>query len=117
MSVEKRVPFRGQESRWAEYGVFSQENYRAMLKFADNVIYLHETNDNAVSKLMERNVYMMDRANEVIAMTKDLDINGKGGTMQAIRYAVKNKKPVRLLCVDESMQVTALFLIRKGLKS
>lgn len=88
------VPFKGQELRWAQVGMFSQSEYRTMLKMADEVVYLSETSDNAVRKLDERNHWMVDHSDLLVCVTPYLDIEKRhGGTGNCVRYAISKNHP------------------------
>lgn len=83
------VPFRGQESRWLDNGLFGKTEYNSMLKAADEVKYLMDAiPSNAVSALMSRNHAMVDAADKVIALYKGDDWEtASGGTSECMRYA------------------------------
>lgn len=85
------VPFKGQESRWAKTGDFSQEDYRKMLRFADEVKYLNDSlskYSDIVKALHSRNHAMIDDCDKLVALYPSDDWKtSKGGTAEAMRYA------------------------------
>lgn len=95
------IPFKGQESRWAEYGLFGQSEYRSMLDAADYVDNIEErtpTTDR-IKLLYERNLAMLDESDTVIAGLKfDAPLFAKGGTAHTVRNAASKNLPVH--CID-----------------
>lgn len=81
------VPFEHQEIRWAEYGCFSQTEYRQMIARTDRVVVICE--ENSIESLFVRNHTMCDYSDYCLALYPDdnwkLD---KGGTAECLRYAV-----------------------------
>lgn len=94
------MPFRGQELRWAKYGVFSQDEYRRILNSADEVKILCDHADTGdyrtVARLLdERNHAMVDNADLVLALHPDEDWrHSRGGTANCMRYAKSKHVPV-----------------------
>lgn len=119
------VPVLHQESRWAEKGSFSQEEYRLMLKKADQVVAVssHPYRKELGSKQMnERNKAMVDHAGLLIACINDLS----SGTSHAVNYAASDGINVRTLmfhpAADHNGRLTFLkternpYLSKTGLK-
>lgn len=95
------VPFLGQETRWAETGLFGQAQYRQMLDKASYVRTLSDTPPkdywDAPRMLHERNHAMVEDSDYVIALLADRSLDwrtAKGGTAECVRYAVSKCKPV-----------------------
>lgn len=74
------IPFEGQENNWPEN---SKNKYKNYLQFADNIIILNK--QYTKSCMFERNKYMIDNADILIAFTDTSD----GGTGHAINLAKK----------------------------
>jgi len=100
------VPFRGQERRWAKYGVFSQAQYAQMLRRADHVTQCEDScaaqsdNDDyrtVVTKLYRRNELMVDASDMVVAVIVPGFDGKKGGTAACVRYARSCNKPIRFV--------------------
>ena len=85
------VPFKGQESRWAKTGDFSQNDYQKMLRFADEVKYLSDNVSNygdIVKAMHSRNHAMVNDCDKLIALYPTDDWKtSKGGTAECMRYA------------------------------
>lgn len=85
------VPYKGQELRWSEKGMFSQAEYNMMLEKADAVVYLKNKLDNLadISKaLTERNHAMCDDSDLLIGFYDGDDFMvDTGGTAECLRYA------------------------------
>lgn len=94
------LPFDGQEKRWLEKGSFSQDEYHIMKSMATSIKYTTENLDatdySQIAKaLFDRNHQMVHSADTVIALyPDDTWVQGKGGTSECMRYAIKAKKPV-----------------------
>lgn len=113
------VPFRGQETAWEKDGLFGQNNYKDMLKAADNVLYLkNELQDKhlIVKALFERNHTMIDNADALIALYPDDSWRTKknSGTAEAMRYALKCKKPIQQITftTEKMLKPTNIITIR-----
>ncbi|GEM_PF-5350594 len=90
------VPVLHQESRWAEKGPFSQEEYRLMLRKADQVgaVSSQPYRKELGSKQMnDRNKAMVDHAGLLIACLSDQS----SGTSHAVDYAASDGVNVRTL--------------------
>lgn len=72
------LPFKGQASRFSDEW---KQRYDRVLEQADEVVILHERSSR--SCYMERNRYMVDRSNTLIAVY----VGGKGGTKNTLEYA------------------------------
>ena len=69
-----------------------RERYRALIHFADRVVYLEQF--YTAGCYQKRNRYLVDNADIIITY-----FNGKsGGTKQTIDYATKNKKEIINIC-------------------
>ena len=64
------VPYEGQELRWSEKGMFSQQEYRFMLEKADGVVYLYRKGQSfrIVDALMGRNHALCDVSDKIIGV-------------------------------------------------
>ena len=109
------VPFKGQENKWLQNGLFGKTEYKNMLRHASEIVYLNEhlTEQSAVIKaLYERNHRMVNDSDYVIALYSDNTWSTtKGGTAECIRYAKsKNKQIIQIkysiannkLCIEET---------------
>jgi len=83
------VPFRGQEERWPDE---SQRVFRYVLEHAEKVVYVSPGGYHP-AKMQFRNEWMVDNCDELLALWD----GSNGGTGNCIRYALKQKKPVRNL--------------------
>lgn len=107
------VPFKGQESKWAETGIFSQEEYKSMLNTADEVLYLREVDlsnkYDVINALHARNHDMCDNASLVVGLCPDTRyrVTENSGTAECLRYAEKTMKPMWLLDRD-TFKITKL---------
>lgn len=98
------IPFRGQELRWAETGIFSQREYRQMLKLADHVYVCVQDIDTgdfkAVTRaLMYRNKCMVNASDYVLGQFADnswQDPRTKSGTADCLRYAKEKGRTIEL---------------------
>lgn len=89
------IPFRGQGSRWAKTGLFSQHEYDLMLKKADHVHVCDENVNTGDSKqtvkaLMARNKYMVNVSDYVVGQFEDGSWSKprtRSGTADCLRYA------------------------------
>lgn len=78
------VPFEGQESRWPKS---SQDRFHSILDRATQVVHVCEPG-YAAWKMQQRNMWMVDRADVVLALW-----NGTpGGTANCVNYAEKRGK-------------------------
>lgn len=85
------VPCKGQEKKWPKE---SQKLYHDILSKADAVKCISEA---YTSRCMnERNEFMVDRADEVIAVWD----GSNGGTGNSVAYAMKNNKTIELIKPD-----------------
>ena len=93
------IPFRGQESRWAKKGNFSQEDYGKMLRFATETVCLSDCCLEDYSRIVEamhnRNHKMINDCDLVVALYPSDDfMTSKGGTAETMRYAKSVGKPI-----------------------
>jgi len=80
------IPFAGQESKWPK---FVQEEYRALLKQADNIVIVSE-GGYSPEKMQIRNEWIVNHSDAMIAIFNEVP---KGGTYNCICYAEEMKKP------------------------
>ena len=95
------MPFEGQEKAWKETGLFSQQEYKLMLRLADEVCILNKINVNnrqeVVNALYHRNHVMVDNSNLVFGLYPDdtwKNPKTKGGTAECLRYAQSKGKAI-----------------------
>jgi len=81
------IPFVGQQNRWP---VESQLKWAELIHEADD-LYFVDKEGYAPWKLLNRNKWMVDHSDIVIAVW---DGSEKGGTAHCVRYAKKQKKKV-----------------------
>lgn len=87
------VPFKGQELRWAEKGLFSQTEYWQMIEHATKVVIV--CSDNSINALFIRNEAMCDSTDICLALYPDDNWkDSKGGTASCMRYAMRSKNEV-----------------------
>lgn len=80
------VPFKGFENRWS---YIEKNQYKVILENADSVFYICQK--YTPYSFQARNIWMVDRSSRVIAV-----FNGtSGGTMNTIKYAVKNDVEIK----------------------
>lgn len=89
------IPFLGQESRWP---AAQRATYVRILAHAKKV-YIHharrpESYDHTVALLQERNAWMVDNAQGILAC---YDGSSSGGTQNCIRYARTRQKPIVII--------------------
>jgi uncharacterized phage-like protein YoqJ len=86
------VPFKGQESKWP---VKAQRHYFKILERAHKVVYIDKLkgykSTNFVQKFHNRNHWMVDKSDKVIAYYRN---KRRGGTAECIRYAHSKFKMV-----------------------
>jgi len=83
------LPCEGQESKWT---ASSQEQYRSILKRADNVFYVHRTYH--ANCMLERNRYMVDHSSILFAVYNGAWRSGTGAT---VRYAKQMGRTIYIL--------------------
>ena len=98
------IPFNGLDSRWSETGAFSKDDYRKMLKCADEIlICCPDVSPNSnfadiCKALYKRNTMMVDASSQVIAICKEIEVQQnkveKGGTEHTINYTLSKRKPI-----------------------
>jgi uncharacterized phage-like protein YoqJ len=94
------VPFKGQERKWADKGLFSKAEYNMMLREADNINYLKEKTFDTkeiIGALLDRNHKMVDNSDLVIALFPNDDWKKpetRGGTAECMKYADKKNKDI-----------------------
>lgn len=85
------VPFKDQDARWPDE---QQRRYRRLLKKADRRVLVND-GDFAYWKYFERNAWMVDHADLVVAV---YDGREEGGTYACLQDAVS--KGVPIWCID-----------------
>lgn len=80
------IPFAGQESRWPES---SRRYFADLLGLASETVIVCE-GGYAPWKMQERNKWMVDNSDQVLALWNGSD----GGTANCVRYAQNAGKPV-----------------------
>lgn len=96
------LPCKNQDIRWAEEGPFSRKDYQLMLKYADDIKYVHNRNFESPRDLFDRNHAMVDDSIEILGMYPD---NGwrtekNSGTAECMRYALKKDIYITRLVYD-----------------
>lgn len=100
------IPFEQQPSRWAEDGVFGQNDYFKMLAAADEVVNVSEkrginskSKNGAVQALFARNEEMVNASCIVIGLySHNADFQtASGGTAGCLKYAYDKKKDIWLI--------------------
>lgn len=84
------VPFDGQESAWPQS---SQQLYNSLLKKVSEVVIVSEGGYSA-AKMQIRNEFMIDNCDLVLACYNG---DSSGGTFNAIAYAKKLGKPIKII--------------------
>lgn len=98
------IPYRGQEKKWAETGLFSQKEYHQMLKIADHVYicvrHVNTSDFEAVTRaLMYRNKCMVNDSAYVLGQFEDdswQNPTTKSGTADCLRYAKEKGRTIEL---------------------
>lgn len=113
-------PFEGQELRWRADGLFGRDEYRLMLRLADEVRIIEsdaDTNQKRVRALFERNHAMVDASDIVIgcylASAGDYRTSS-GGTAECLRYAHRQGRPVVLVDPMSASVCASDVAIAKG---
>lgn len=106
------LPFPGQEHRWAKTGLFSQTDYKNMLEYADQYLFVTSSvnmdDKGAVVKALHtRNHAMVDDTDYCIGVYPNQDWRvSKGGTAECLKYVESQHKsayilsPITLSVVD-----------------
>lgn len=94
------IPFEEQEIEWHEKGMFSQAEYRKMLRMADETMYLYRKDERfdvyeAVSK---RNQLMCNKADLLIGVYDGDYKNDKNHTAECLRYADQIGLEKQIIC-------------------
>lgn len=106
------VPFKGQESVWSKYGVFSQQDYAQMLKYADDIKYVFtekaNTKKEASHMLKVRNESMVNETDLVVALQNDMNWKTAkiGGTAHCMQYAWSQRRPIHRLSYTTDSYLT-----------
>jgi uncharacterized phage-like protein YoqJ len=104
MQLSAYCPFRGQELRWQE---IYQNQYREMLLGCINVRYVCK-DGYAAWKMQKRNEAMINDSDLVLALWNPE--KQKGGTFNAVSYALKIKKPVINIWGEHPEDITYMKL-------
>lgn len=91
------LPCEEQEIKWA---TSAQEQYHAILKQADNVVYLSQK--YTPDCMLERNRYLVDHASILLAVYNGTQRSGTGAT---VRYAQKQGREIFI--IDPALRVIA----------
>lgn len=103
------VPFKGQETRWAKTGVFSQKEYKEMLQQADDIVFCSQLDDSAtyfqiVNALKKRNECMLNASKRLCGLWSRPELQAgslnRGGTYNCWTRAQKKKLETVRLCYD-----------------
>lgn len=86
------IPCIGQENKWSQQ---YKDRYNKILNKADDIVYL--ANAYTATCMRDRNVYMVDNSDFVIAV---YDNNKSGGTYQTVEYANNNKLGIVIINPD-----------------
>lgn len=84
------VPFAGQEAMWQ---MADQKEYRRLLTKAEKIHIVSKGGYHS-KKMMDRNRWMVDNTEELLALW---DGEPNGGTWQCVQYAERQNKPVHAL--------------------
>lgn len=110
------VPFAGQESRWS---IPLQREYRRVLDGCQQVEYLFDEKEAAADPsacYRQRNRWMVDRADTVLAVCEVDVADSRTGTAATVRYARKMQKrilyihPQTLAVTEETVQQIEFML-------
>jgi len=83
------IPFRGQENGWNDE---DKERYTNLLKQCDSELCQHEEHKNEY--YLERNCYMVDNADILLAVCDPNNIPMRSGTGATVRYAKSKNKHI-----------------------
>ena len=83
------LPCEGQEIKWAAQ---TQEQYHAILKQANNVVYV--SREYTSDCMLERNRYLVDHASTLLAVYNGTQRSGTGAT---VRYAQKQGREIFII--------------------
>ena len=83
------LPCEGQEIKWAAQ---TQEQYRAILKQANNVVYV--SREYTSDCMLERNRYLVDHVSTLLAVYNGTQRSGTGAT---VRYAQKQGREIFII--------------------
>ena len=78
------LPCRGQEKMWK-----SKEHWEKLMENVDEIYYVHD-GEYTNRCMQERNIFMVNRADEILAVWDGTP----GGTANCIKYAELKKKPI-----------------------
>lgn len=95
LQVVAALPFPGQEEKWNKQD--KEEYHRLLLGVADSRRHMISPQYHQ-GALYERNYWMVDHADLVLAVWNGLE---KGGTWHTISYARRVGKPVKIISVQE----------------
>ena len=92
------VPFDGQELQWT---MEQQKRYQQILSNCDGVFYVCSSANS--SAYMARNIYMIDHASRLIAVSN----GSSGGTLRTINAAIEQKLEIRIInCLKDKIMAT-----------
>ena len=110
------VPFEGQESRWS---IAERRQYQRILGACTEVHTLftpEQARKNPAACYRERNRWMVDKADAVIAVYTPIDAERRSGTAATVHYARKKLKrivyihPTTLAMSEETVQLIEFSL-------
>lgn len=118
------IPFKGQDKKWLNDGLFGRVEYSLMIKKADKIKYLQKeltATAPIIKALIDRNNRMVDDSDMVIALYPSdawKDPFAKGGTAECMKYAANvNKDILRIgykttpiLTITETEQIASRVL-------
>ena len=98
------APFRKQESKWLQNGLFSQSEYQLMLSRADEVHYCNAEIDVLIASKWKINVALSGRNHDMVNSSELvfglypgdawIDENCRGGTAECLRSAKDKRKEI-----------------------
>lgn len=90
ITLEAAIPHKGQEAKWS---LQNRQRYNSILKDCDLVTCLSEK--YTYSCMMQRNKYMVDKSDKVIAVLDDFT----GGTGKTVLYARSKKRDIDIIMI------------------
>jgi len=91
IKLECAVPNRAFTESWSEENL---RRFNCILARADKVTYVSEGNKYSRRELMLRNIYMVDRAETIVAVYTEGE---SGGTKNTVTYAKSKKKSIIII--------------------
>lgn len=103
ISLIMAVPFKDQPIKWPKA---SQDRYNKILAQADKIVFVDEVYNSVYigryssTKMLNRNKFMVNNTDVVIACLSSAAISVGGGTMHCINYAKTKERSILLLDPD-----------------